>query len=127
MYYYRKHQQSFTSGYKEQLDGQWRNLYALIANAMGDEAKSPDFEQALQNRIALGLIGQGLNEFRSPSKRADKIKRIKHIITEKGFRKAIASLPIECLPFHWRLFFRAAAHADAVRVYALIWIITKLM
>lgn len=127
MYYYRKHKQSFTSGYKEQLNEQWQNLYSLMENVINNYDKSLGFEQALNNRIALGLIGQGLNEIKSPTNRADKIKQIEYIITEEGYRKAIANLSIEYLPFHWRLFFMAAARANATMIYILIWIITRLM
>lgn len=120
MYHYRKHADSFTGGYNEKLYDRWYRLYDLMQDVIVANGLAADFHTALSNRIALGVIGLGLNECRSPRNAAGKIKAIKRIVSAPRYRRAIEALPLGCFPVHWRLFFRAAGNRKATLLYVLL-------
>lgn len=126
MYHYRKQKISFTRGYNDLLNERWANLYALMSNVISTNNLSANFNEALNNRIALGLIGQGLNECKSPRNTAGKIEVIKQIITTGQYRKAVINLPLKYFPLHWRLFFRAAKNTNSFVLFIFLIIIRKL-
>lgn len=119
MYHYRKSGKSFTGGYNKNLNERWMNLYAMISDNIIHNHLPSDFHKALNNRIALGLIGQGLNESRSSRNRRDKIKVINQIITQKAYRLAIQVMPLKYFPFHWRVFFWGAKNNKPTLLYIL--------
>lgn len=126
MYHYRKLNASFTGGYNARLNERWVNLYAAMSDVINREGLGAGFREALDSRIALGLIGQGLNECKSPAKRSEKIKAIKEIITARQYRDAVAGLPLNHFPPHWRLFFWAAKRGNATILYILLRLIGSL-
>lgn len=126
MNHYRKQSTSFTGGYNNMLNERWKTLYALFSKIIASNNLSDDFNVALENRIALGIIGQGLNECKSPRNTANKIKKIKQILTSDQYRNAIMNLQLKYFPIHWKLFFGAAKKNNAFVLYFLLVIIMKL-
>ncbi|MDU1891681.1 MAG: glycosyltransferase [Dysgonomonas sp.] len=124
-YHYRKDEKSFTGGYNKNLNERWTNLYRMMSDIISRYDLPSDFHKALNSRIALGLIGQGINECRSLKKRKGKINEINKIITQKQYRSAIKDLPLKYFPLHWQLFFWAAKNGKAGILYLLLLIINK--
>jgi glycosyltransferase EpsH len=120
MYHHRKGENSFTGGYNKNLNERWKNLYTMMSEIITTYSLPPEFKEALNNRIALGLIGQGINECRSSRNMRGKIAGIKQIITQKQYRLAINDLPLRYFPPHWYLFFRAAKSKKASILYILL-------
>lgn len=120
MYHHRKSRKSFTGGYNKNLNERWENLYSMMSDIIAEYDLPPDFYSALNSRIALGLIGQGLNECKSSQNIRGKINKIKQIITQKQYRLAVQDLPLKYFPLHWRLFFWAAKNGKANILYILL-------
>ncbi len=126
MYHYRTHGTSSTGGYNANLVRGWERLYSMVSDIITSGNLGDDFNAALDNRIALSLVGYGLNECRSTRNRAGKIAALKEIISTERYRRAISSLPLVHLPIHWKIFFGAAKRGNAALVLVLLRIIEKL-
>lgn len=120
MYHHRKSGKSFTGRYNENLNEGWVILYSMMADIIMAYNLPLDFRKALNNRIVLGLIGQGMNECRSPRNTQSKVRAIKQIITQVQYRAAIQDLPLKYFPLHWLVFFWAAKNSKAGMLYFLL-------
>lgn len=106
-YHYRK----FNSGaetkkYKPQLSQQWNSLFEYMKATTTDEMG----QKALLNRIALSIIGLGLNECLSPDTLKDKTNKIAEIINQPHYRETYKELDLTYFPIHWKIFFFAAKY-----------------
>lgn len=106
-YHYRK----FNSGaetkkYKPQLPQQWNKLFDYMKATVTDEIS----QKALYNRIALSIIGLGLNECLSPNTLKEKTNKIAEIINQPHYRKAYKELDLTHFPIHWKVFFFSAKY-----------------
>ena len=77
-YHYRKYNEnSITSQYKEKLFDQWNHMYDLMFKYIKDNHLDGSYVTALNNRICLGILGQGLNLMESDKKQKNReIKKI---------------------------------------------------
>lgn len=119
-YHYRKSRDSFTGGYNKDLNERWINLYTIISDIITANNLPADFHKALDNRTALGMIGQGINECRSSRNPLGKIAAIKHIIMQDHYRIAVQNLPLKYFPPHWYFFFQAVKTGKASILYLLL-------
>lgn len=106
-YHYRK----FNSGaetkkYKPQLFQQWNRLFDYMQETATDEIG----QKALYNRIALSIIGLGLNECLSSNTLKTKTNKIAEIISQPHYKAAYKELDLTYFPIHWKVFFFAAKH-----------------
>lgn len=108
--HYRKtNMNSLTKGYKKQLVYQWQKLYQKIEIHLGSENATQEYYQALNNYIALNLIGLGLNLAGDDALNfIQKMKELKKILQMSHYRKALASLPLNYFQPYWKLFFICA-------------------
>lgn len=124
--HYRKdNETSLTRKYKQALFNQWQELYSRMGKII--EEKNLHFEAALNNRIALSIIGIGLNEIINSSSAKEKIKKIKSVITSPRYKKAYADLEVKYFPIHWKLFFTLCKKGSGTGVYILIKCIDRLI
>jgi glycosyltransferase involved in cell wall biosynthesis len=128
LYHYRKYNaQSLTNTYKPRLQGQWMHLYELIEPYT--ESKSPEFKIAFHNRIALSLIGLGLNEMLNPAGFWAQYSTLKALLQEPRYQQAYAQLETRYFPVHWRLFFGMAKYRIPLGVLLMLkgiqWMIKK--
>lgn len=66
LYNYRKSNENATTRkYRSQLVTQWKRLYQYFETYIRENKLSKEYNVALQNRIALGMLGIGLNELSS--------------------------------------------------------------
>lgn len=126
MYHYRKNASTFTGSYNPALRGGWARLHAMMAELIETRELGPDFSRALDARIALGLIGKGINEWRSGQSFFLRLGALREIIREDNFRRALRTLPLGRFPLHWRLFFGAARLGWALPVAICINLIGKI-
>ena len=117
-HYRKENNKSLTKKYKSNLYDQWQELY----KRMGDVLKKYDLpiEDALNNRIALSIIGIGLNELLNNTKQSEKIKKINSVINSPAYNKAYSSLDTEYMPPHWKTFFAFCKKGSGTAVYFLI-------
>ena len=118
LYNYRKNNfSSYTNHYKPYLFQQWKTLYQKISEIILN--KNIDFQKALSNRIALSIIGLGLNETFSDVPFYAKIKKISVILYDPIYIKAYQNLDMKYFPFHWKLFFSLAKSKNATGIVIL--------
>lgn len=121
-YHYRKNTSTqFTSTYRENLWLKYLNLFKMISNING---VSPEL---LNTRIALSIIGLGLNELEAPVSSAVVRKRLKEIITSNIYKNAIKELSFSFFPIHWKLFFSAAKKGKVYLLFVLLKAIKKII
>lgn len=126
--HYRKtNTDSLTHRYKADLATKWKNLYKFIQIHLDERKASPEFYKALDNRIALGLIGLGLNLAEDDIMGSGaKIKELKKILSMPHYKKALENLPMEYLPIHWKIFFYCAEKEAVIPMYILLKIMNYL-
>lgn len=117
LYNYRKYNHSLSNTPKSNLFVQWQSLYEMIA----EEIKGKDviFHDALRNRIALSIIGLGINEVKS-SDLGKFRERFKEYLQTPAYHEALHRLPLKYLPIHWKLFFWTAKNNHFVPLYFLL-------
>lgn len=123
-YHYRK----FNSGaetkkYKPQLSQQWNRLFDCMKTTATDEIS----QKALRNRIALSIIGLGLNECLSPDTLKAKTNKITEIIKQPHYQEAYKKLDLTYFPIHWKVFFFAVKHNLKIVLMLLILCIKKII
>ncbi len=112
LYNYRKNNfVSYTSLHKPNLFGQWKNLYVKISEII--TTKDAEFKKALNNRIALSIIGLALNETFSEKPFSLKRQKISEILHDDIYQKAYQNLEMKYFPLHWKVFFYAAKYKYA--------------
>ena len=67
------------------------------------EGNNLPFEDALNNRIALSIMGIGLNELTNPVSSKEKIKNLKAVINSPRYKSAYSALELKYFPIHWKV------------------------
>lgn len=116
---------SLTRSCKKNLFNQWQELYERMEKVIKEN--SLPFEKALYNRIALSIIGLGLNENINDISHKEKIRKLREIITHPEYKKAYSLLEIKYFPIYWKLFFLMCKKGNATMVYFLINCIDKII
>ncbi len=116
---------SLTKLYKPYLFQQWEKLYQKISEMITN--KEDEFKVAFGNRIALSLIGLGINETYSNLPFSAKIKKIAIVLHDDLYIKAYQNLEMKYFPLHWKLFFYLAKNKFSFGIYFLSKIISYLI
>lgn len=119
--HYRKDNlQSLTSNYKEKLYSQWETLFSYMEVYIKKNDLDATFQQALDNRIALSIVGLGLNITQSKMNGLNKMREIKKIISAPRQRKAYNQLTLKYFPIQWKVFYACAKLNWACGIYWLL-------
>ncbi|MDD4689392.1 MAG: glycosyltransferase [Eubacteriales bacterium] len=107
LYHYRKTNDcSLTSTHKSDLFEKWQNLFDMMDQFINEYCDEQIYYEALSNRIAISMIGLGLNEIFSKDKALfQKAKRLKQILKTERYQIAYKQLKFIYFPFHWKVFF----------------------
>lgn len=104
LYNYRKENlTSFTHSYKPNLFMLWQKKYQYIEHKIPIE--NEEEQQAFNNRIALGIVGLGLNELSNPHGRKSIIKNLQYFLSQPKYKRAYQQLDYRYFPIHWKVFF----------------------
>ena len=115
--HYRK-STGMTSKYRSRLASQWDNLFSDMRAYIAQNGNDYDFNQALNNRISLSIIGLGLNALALPNREA--LAEIRSILSDCEYRAAIKTLPMRYFPPHWWVFFACCKLNFSFGVYLLL-------
>lgn len=119
LYFYRKiNLSSFTSKYKSDLFLLWKNLFNKLESLT--KHKGNDFEIALNNRIALSIIGLGINELQNEKGFFAIYENLRFILNNELYIKAYSILQLKYFPNHWRIFFFCSKHRIILGVYLIL-------
>lgn len=125
--HYRKdNEQSLTTMYKPELFVRWQNLYKLMDEIICENNLANIFVSALNNRIALSIIGLGLNELSNPEGTISQIKNISKIIHSEKYKKAYKNLTLKYFPIHWKIFFFFAKYRCQLGLFIMLKVINLL-
>lgn len=107
LYHYRKtNEQSLTTKYRPDLFEKWQHLFDIMQGIIDEKKYDKKYNEALNNRIALSMIGLGLNEISAKDKSiSKKARRLKQILKTERYEKAYKQLKIQYMPFQWKVFF----------------------
>ena len=128
LYHYRKENtSSVTSGYRKDLFEKWQHLFDLMLAYIDENNLPSDYQAALNNRIALSILGLGLNIMSCDCSATKKIRMIKEIIKSERYKKAYKDLCFTYFPMHWKLFYGFAKQGNATGVYLLLKVIKAII
>lgn len=123
-YHYRKYNSGAeTKRYKPLLPQQWNELFEYMRATTIDEIG----QAALSNRIALSIIGLGLNECLSSDNLKSKTDKIARVINQPHYREAYRKLDLSYFPIHWKVFFFAAKYNMKRMLMLLVLCIKKII
>lgn len=106
LYHYRKtNESSVTTAYKKDFPNLWNNQFNIIEKYIEENNLGEDFKCGLNNRIAISIVGLGLNEMHADVSFFKKYKAIKNILNQTRYRKAIKAFEIHQMPIHWKFLF----------------------
>lgn len=118
LYHYRKTNISYTSKYRPDLPTKWQKQYDIIMSIIQKE--SPILKEAYYNRIALGLVGQGLNITFSRFPPKTQLVMLADILKAKWYSDSVQQLSLDYMPFHWKLFYTFAKHKNVLGVLLML-------
>ena len=126
-YHYRKNNvKSITTTYNSKLYVEWNRLFDIMEEYIQNNMFSEEYRKALDNRIALSILGQGLNIVASDKKNREKVRLIRNILCTPRYRNAYKELKIKYFPSYWKVFYCAAKHGQSFLVFMLILIIQRI-
>lgn len=104
LYHYRYTSGSLTLRYRNRLAAQWRKLFSYMQRKLDKDDLSSDFQEALNNRIALSVLGIGMNEMDNPNGSFIQFTGyMKRYISSPDYRAAISTMRLKKLPLPWRV------------------------
>ncbi|MHA7964395.1 glycosyltransferase [Paenibacillus sp. CAU 1782] len=122
-HYWRVNAGSITTGYREELPEKFRRQYALLETEAAALPRSVPFREALQNRIAMNVLGLGLNIIsrKNPANSLGKIRELKEILSAPATAEALRAFDSSHSAAVWRLFFAIARRRLAAPLLLLLY------
>lgn len=103
-YHYRYTAGSLTLQYRRCFSEQWKKLFSYMQNKIDEDHLSADFQEALNNRIALSVLGIGMNELDNPNGNFFQFSRyMKQYISSSDYLTAIKTMKFKKLPLPWKV------------------------
>lgn len=128
LYHYRKNNEnSITSKYKKDLFIQWQSLFEMMDDYIKTKKLSREYTEALNNRICLSILGQGLNLLGASDSHISKIRKIKFILNSKKYQDAYKNFSLKYLPIHWKVFYGCAKYRLSTATYILLLCIKQMI
>lgn len=121
MNHYRKENiSSLTKRYRPMLTEQWNILFQYM-NVYIEKEKLPlSFTEALNNRIAMSILGLGLNVLCSSRPPMEQISMLRDLLRDPQYRQAVSKLTLRYFPIHWKVFYICAKLGFAPGIYGLL-------
>lgn len=128
LYHYRKNNQaSFTKLQSYTLYKKWKKLFMYIREYIDNNNLGHLFDDALDNRICLSVIGLGIVITKSKEiSLKQKLSLISEILNEEEYKKAFKKLSLRNFTLKWKLFFMFAKYRLVLPLYFLLWIIVRI-
>ncbi len=130
LYHYRRTSHTtITRRHRPGLADQWERAFARWGEFTTKRRNPEEFRAALDNRIALSLIGLGLNEAHLDNPRAvrARISMLRRHLASDTYAGPVRRLPIRYLPLKWRPFFVLCRYRLTALLYLHLVVIRRLM
>lgn len=126
--HYRKtNQTSLTKQYNDKLFERWKMLFQYMKNYLDTNHLPEEYYSALNNRIALSLLGLGLNIVGADVSYSQKISLLNQILDDPLYMNAYKKLEYRFFPIHWKVFYGSARFGLASVIYVLLRIISNII
>lgn len=119
-HYLRINDGSLTTKYNPHLFERWQNLYNYMENYIDEHKLHADFKNALQNRIALSVLGVGLNQVHSNDSVFEGGRKMRSMLETERYQYALKQLEITSMPFAWKVFFYLAKSNYTTALFAML-------
>lgn len=119
-HYLKTNEASITTRYKADLYEKWQHLYDIINEYISTWELGKDYMTAYRNRIAIGILGLGLNQAHSKDNIFHGGRHLGEMLSKKRYKEAIASLDISLMPISWKCFFFLAKHKMTTSLFAML-------
>lgn len=127
-YHYRRNNvSSQTSKFRPNLSLQWQNLFDKMSEYIKENNFPKEYTDALDNRIALSVLGLGINITSAPYTHFKKTALLKEIICSERYRQALKKLEFKYFPIHWKVFYGCAKFRCAFGLYLLLCAIKRII
>lgn len=127
MNHYRKNINSLTTVFKPSLPTQWGVLYRRMRKYILSNDLPTVFEDALNNRIAIGIVGLGLNILKSQESINQKKRYLSEVICTEEYQDAIKSFDTHPLSMHWKVFFWLVKIKCVNCLYLSLWVMNRII
>lgn len=104
-HYLKTNDGSITTRYKADLSEKFQHLWHIIENNIEKYSLGKEYQEALNNRVALSMIGLGLNEIKAQRGFAKSVLGGGNLLNISRIKESIKLLDISCMPIPWKVFF----------------------
>lgn len=126
-YHYRANETSITSSFRPKLVTQWGRLFSIMQEYIDENSLPSQYQEALNNRIALGILGIGLNGLCSDEMSFSEYKKyVNSYIKSETYISAIKTMKLKNLPFTWRVMLFCCKHRMSFSVCLILKVIKYL-
>lgn len=125
-HYFRANEGSLTTKYNPNLFARWQRMFDYMEDYILKHDKGTDYANALENRIALSVLGAGINQTHSDDSIIDGARHIKEMLQLKRYEHALSQLDISVMPFAWKVFFLLARNKQTLLLFAMLKLIEYL-
>lgn len=127
LYNYRKTNiESTTRKYRTRMVAQWQYLYQHFERYIQENGLGQEYKIALNNRIALGMLGIGLNELESDKSFWKQAKYLRKVLKHPKWENAFKQLDFKYFPMKWKVFYSLCKYKQTELLLILLKIIRKL-
>ena len=119
-HYLRINDGSLTTKYNPHLVERWQRLYDYMQAYIEEHGEGQEYSAALQNRIALGVLGGGINQAHSLDSLMEGSKHLKSMLNSERYDAALAQLDTAVMPFPWKVFFFLAKQKYTLVLFAML-------
>ena len=122
-HYLKTNESSITTRYKADLFEKWQQLFDVIQGYIDQWNLYEAYVVAFNNRIALSLLGIGLNQTHSEDNLMNNSNHLKRILNTARYSVALSQLDTSYMPVSWKVFFFLAKHKFTVPLFMMLKII----
>lgn len=115
VYHYRKtNSHSMTSIYQKNLVSSRMEFFKVLMSYIEERNLGEDYNRALYNRIALSMIGIGLNELSSNKSMFSQAETLRQVLNQEEYKEAYSQMDMRYFDLKWRTFFQLCKHEQTV-------------
>lgn len=120
-YHYRKISTSLTNAYRKDLDKKWNTLFSEMNKIIEEKNLGNEYRKALSNRIALSIVGIGMNEVgNTKASHVERYKKVNRYLKSLNYQKQCKKLCVRNMPFVWKVFFICCKAKITIAVYFML-------
>ena len=119
-HYLRTNDGSLTTKYNPNLFTRWQKMFDYMQSYIFEHNKGQEYQKALNNRIALSILGAGLNQTHSDDNLIKGSNSLKRMLNTERYSVALSQLDTYNMPVSWKMFFFLAKHKLTMLLFAML-------